>query len=69
MASAELSRRVEKVVRYPPLCEMDVRQRRQFYEALLDADAFEDLARESQAAIVAEFRLRVTATLAASVQA
>jgi hypothetical protein len=33
------------VVRYPPLCEMDVRQRRQFYEALLDADAFEDLPR------------------------
>ena len=43
MASGELSRRVEKVVRYVPLCEMDVRQRRQFYEALLDADAFEDL--------------------------
>ena len=57
------------MVRYPPLCEMDVRQRRQFYEALLDADAFEDLPRESQAAIVAEFCLRVTAALAASVQA
>jgi hypothetical protein len=47
---------------------MDVRQRREFYEALHDADAFEDLP-GSRRAIVAEFRLRVTATLAASVQA
>jgi hypothetical protein len=29
MASPELSRRVEKVVGYPPLCEMDHRQRRE----------------------------------------
>jgi hypothetical protein len=43
MASAELSRRVEKVVGYPPLCEMNAEQRREFHEALLDADAFEDL--------------------------
>jgi hypothetical protein len=43
MASAELSRRVERVVGYPPLSEMDERQRREFQEALLDADSFEDL--------------------------
>jgi hypothetical protein len=30
MASAELCRGVEKVVAYPPLCEMDHRQRREF---------------------------------------
>jgi hypothetical protein len=43
MASAELSRRVGRVVGYPPLCEMDADQRRECHEALLDADAFEDL--------------------------
>jgi hypothetical protein len=43
MASAELSRRVEKVVGYPPLCDMDDRQRSEFHEALLDADTLEDL--------------------------
>jgi hypothetical protein len=37
MASAELSRRVEKVGGYPPLSEMGDRQRREFHEALLDA--------------------------------
>jgi hypothetical protein len=37
--SAELSRRVEKVVGYPPLSEMSSAQRREFQEALLDADA------------------------------
>ena len=42
MASAELSRRVEKVVGYPPLSEMSGRQRREFHEALLDAATFED---------------------------
>jgi hypothetical protein len=52
MASAELSRRAEKVVAYPPLCEMDQQQRREFHEALLDADAFEDLPGKWQAAIV-----------------
>ena len=36
--SAKLSRRVRKVVGYPPLSEMDERQRREFHEALLDAD-------------------------------
>jgi hypothetical protein len=43
MASAELSRRVEKVVGYPPLSEMSDLQPREFHEALLDADSFEDL--------------------------
>jgi hypothetical protein len=35
MASAELSRRVEKVVGYPPLSVMSSEQRREFHEALL----------------------------------
>jgi len=43
MASADLSRRVGKVVGYPPLVDMDDRQRREFHEALLDADSLEDL--------------------------
>jgi hypothetical protein len=43
MASAELSRRVWKVVGYPPLCKMGDLPRREFHEALLDADRFEDL--------------------------
>jgi hypothetical protein len=42
MASAELSRRVEKVVGYRPLCEMSRPQRREFHEALLDAETFKD---------------------------
>jgi hypothetical protein len=53
MASAELSRRVEKVVGYPPLCEMGEGQRREFHEALLEAHDFEDLPGKRQAAIVA----------------
>jgi hypothetical protein len=52
MASAELSRRVGKVVGYPPLCEMSAEQRREFHEALLDADDFEDLPGKWQAAIL-----------------
>jgi hypothetical protein len=43
MASAELSRRVGKAVGYPPLSEMSDHQRREFHEALLAADACEDL--------------------------
>jgi hypothetical protein len=43
MTSAEFGRRVEKVVGYPPLSEISENQRREFHEALLDADAFEDL--------------------------
>jgi hypothetical protein len=52
VASAELSRRVERVVGYPQLVEMDDRQRREFHEALLDADSFEDLPGKWQAAIL-----------------
>jgi hypothetical protein len=58
MPSAELSRRVEKVVRYPPLSEMSDAQRREFHEALLDADAFEDLPGKWQAAIITAERNR-----------
>ncbi len=36
MASAELSRRVGRVVAYPPLSEMSAEQRREFHEALLE---------------------------------
>ena len=52
MASAELSRRVEKVVGYPPLSELDELQRREFHEALLEAGSFEDLPGKWQAAIL-----------------
>jgi hypothetical protein len=52
MASAELSRRVGKLVGYPPLCNMADLQRREFQEALLDAHSFEDLPGKWQAAIV-----------------
>ena len=52
MASAELSRRVEKVVGFPPLSEMSDQQRREFHEALLDADGFEDLPGKWQATIL-----------------
>jgi hypothetical protein len=41
MARAALSRRVGKVVGYPPLVDTDDRQRREFHEALLDSDSFE----------------------------
>ena len=59
MASAAVSRRVEKVVGYPPLSEIGERQRREFHEALLDADDFEDLPGKWQAAILkAERNLR-----------
>jgi hypothetical protein len=43
MASAELSRRVETVVGYPPLSEMNDGRRRELHEALLDGTTFEDL--------------------------
>jgi hypothetical protein len=52
MASAELGRRVEKVVGYPPLYEMSDQRRREFHEALLDPDTFEDLPGKWQAAIL-----------------
>ena len=44
MASAELSRRVEKVVGYPPLSELSDLQRRGFQKALLEADTLEESA-------------------------
>jgi hypothetical protein len=52
MATAALSRRVGKVVGYPPLSEMSAPQRREFHEALLDADTFEDLPGKWQATIL-----------------
>jgi hypothetical protein len=52
MASTALSRRVGKVVAYPPLSEMSDLQRREFHEALLDAHTFEGLPGKWQAAIV-----------------
>jgi hypothetical protein len=52
MASAALSRRVGKVAAYPPLSEMGDFQRREFHEALLDAETFEDLPGKWQAAIL-----------------
>jgi hypothetical protein len=52
VASTALSRRVEKVVGYPPLCEISDLQRREFHEALLDPDTFEDLPGKWQAAFL-----------------
>jgi hypothetical protein len=52
MASADLSRRVGNVVGYLPLVEMSAEQRREFHEALFDADTFEDLPGKWQAAIL-----------------
>ena len=63
MASADLSRRVERVVGYPPLCEMGDLQRREFHEALLDADSFEDLPGKWQAAIMEAEQNRPTLRL------
>jgi hypothetical protein len=52
MASAELSRRVGKVVGYPPLSDMGEGRRREFQEQLLEADDFEDSPGKWQAAIL-----------------
>ena len=52
VGESELSRRVEKVVSYPPLTEMADHQRREFHEALLEAATFEDLPGKWQAAIL-----------------
>jgi hypothetical protein len=52
MASADLSRRVGKVIGYPPLSEMSDHQRQEFHEALLEAATFEDLPGKWQAAIL-----------------
>jgi hypothetical protein len=48
--SAELRRRVEKLVGYPPLAEMSDRQRRELHQSLLEAGSFEDLPAKWQAA-------------------
>jgi hypothetical protein len=58
MASAALSRRVEKVVGYPPLSEMGDGQRRELHESLLDAHSFEDLPGKWQSAIIKAERNR-----------
>jgi hypothetical protein len=47
-----VSHRVRKVVGYTPLCEMSELQRREFHEALLNADTFEGLPGKWQAAIL-----------------
>jgi hypothetical protein len=52
MARAGLSRRVGNAVDYAPLCELSDVQRREFHEALLDAETFEDLPGKWQAAIL-----------------
>jgi hypothetical protein len=64
--STALSRRVEKVVAYPPLCEMSDLQRRGFHEALLDADTFEDLPGKWQAAILKAEQSRPNLRIAGS---
>jgi hypothetical protein len=46
------SPRLEAAVPYPPLSEISDDQRREFHEALLDADAFQDLPGKWQAAIL-----------------
>jgi hypothetical protein len=53
MASGKLSRRVGRIVGYPPLSETGKPQQREFHEALLEADSFEDLPGKWQAAILA----------------
>jgi hypothetical protein len=59
MASAAVSRRVNKAVGCPPLSEISESQRREFHEALFGADDFEDLPGKWQAAILkAEQNLR-----------
>jgi hypothetical protein len=55
---AELSRRVGKVVGYPPLCDMSEHQPQEFHEALLEAGRFEDLPGKWQAAILMAERNR-----------
>ena len=52
MAGVALTRRVGKVVSYPPLVEVSGLQRREFREALLEAQTFDDLPGKWQAAIL-----------------
>jgi hypothetical protein len=51
VARPELSRGFGRVAGYPALCDMSDLQRREFHEALLDADSFEDLPGKWRAAI------------------
>jgi ketosteroid isomerase-like protein len=53
MTSAELSRRVENALGFPPLSEIGADQRQELKEALLGADSFEDLPGKWQAAVLA----------------
>lgn len=48
----ELSRRAWKAVPYSPLSDMGPEQRREFQEALLEAETFEDLPGKWQAALL-----------------
>ena len=66
MPSAELSRRVEKVVGYPPLSELGDLQRREFHEALLDAGSFEDVPGKWRAAVIKAEQNRPTLRLVSS---
>jgi len=52
VASAELSRRVGEGSRLPAARGVGTHQRREFHEALLDAESFEDLPGKWQAAIL-----------------
>jgi hypothetical protein len=52
MPSLSLTRRIGRVVGYPPLCEMSDLRRREFHEPLLQADRLEDLPGKWQAAIL-----------------
>jgi hypothetical protein len=52
MPSVHLSLRVVKLAGYPPFCEMSELQRREFHEALLEADTLEDLPGQWRAAIL-----------------
>jgi hypothetical protein len=66
MANTAGSRRVAKVVAYPPLSEMSDLQRREFHEALLDADIFEDLSGTWRAAILKAEQTRTDLRMAGS---
>ena len=64
MASADLSRRVGKVVGYPPLSELSDLQRREFHEALLDQWRFEKTAARSRSHVrlsIRKYRARAAA--------
>ena len=52
MATADLSGRLRRSSGYPPLSELGDLQRREFHEALLEAESFEGLPGKWQAAIL-----------------